>query len=500
MIKQFLLLISICCITFSINAQEKVIELEDSFSFPREIPKQSYSVPNQINGELGIVFQEKKRLKAYLFDANHQIKSHILTKTLPKKYNDLIGYTIYEDLYAIFFSNAKKTKFGVLQLDFNNQKTEVVYLKEFNLSGEKFIEAINYKNQIHVLASKNNSSDIYIYKFNKDLSNEKTLVSLKEVEFESKSMPGVMTKASQLFKQGAKELFNSTVQISKIDHHYPSTLETTSKKLKLYQQDNIAVLGFDHNIEETKLCYLNLEDYSTSFKTFDKPSKKEEGFKKSNSFLYKDELFQIASSSSKMKFIVSNVTSGEIIKEYAINKKDSITFKNSPIIQEGSMTFFGFSEDQTREMEKTTKFLRKISQGNLGISVAKGEKGYNIILGGIQEIRTGSGAGFGSGFGSGFGTSVSSGVPVYFNVGFNPASMEYGRYTSSKQTYIKCLFDTNMEHLQGKFETNSFDRLRKFERKISYFMAKNIFTHKGKLYYGLFHTKDKVYRLYQFEK
>ncbi len=476
-----------------ISSQEKLIELNDTFSYPREIPKQSFSIPNQVNGELTILFDEKKELQAQLFDSNYKSKAKIKTKALSKKYKNLIGYNIYNDIYSVFFSNEKNTKFGVQILDFKNKTSEIKFLKNFSLTGEKYIEAVNYKNKIHLLTSKNYSSEVNIYTFNPNFESEKRTISLKEIEMESPFTQGYILKASELFTQDSKSgTLRKTIEASKIEYYNPNTIETTSKKLKLYQQGKIVVLSLDHNVKETKLCYINLESLEITYKTFDKPSEEEIEFKKSNSYLYDDKLFQIVSSAAKMKFTVLDINTNKIIKEYTIGKQDSITFKNSPIIQEGSMTIFGFSENQTREMEKTTKYLRKISQGNLGISVFKTNNNYNIVLGGIQEIITSRN------FRPGFGGTASR-TPLFFNVSYNPTSFEFNKYTSSKSTYIKCLFDENLEHIKGKIGKNRFDKIRNFERKVSYFTGKNIFLHNGKIHYGLYHTKDEVYRLYKFK-
>ena len=99
--------------------------------------------------------------------------------------------------------------------------------------------------------------------------------------------------------------------------------------------------------------------------------------------------------------------------------------------------------------------------------------------------------------------------------------MNYNSYSSSKTTYINCLFDENFNHLDGKLEENVFDKIKKFEKRFKLESAtkklsdgsyenleypqykmklKNVFYHNGKHYLGYIQSKTKKYHLVQFEK
>jgi hypothetical protein len=195
-----------------------------------------------------------------------------------------------------------------------------------------------------------------------------------------------------------------------------------------------------------------------------------------------------------MKFTVSDLASEQLIKEYSITKEDSITFKNSPIIQEGGVNFLGIPDkDRIREMEKTTKYLRKISNSDLGISAYKVNDQYNIILGGIKKTTQGSG------YVSGFGAGIPIASYGAISISFNPTFYGYGGYTSTKSTYINCLFNEDFEHQQGEIPKNVYDKVEEFESTLKKPLAKNIFLHKGNIHFGFFDKKDRIYKLYRFE-
>lgn len=491
-----ILILSLLFSIATVYTQEKVLELPESFSTSYQSSKESYAVPNQENGELMLLLEEKNKFYSYLLNSEYQQQSKITTKTLPSKYRSILGYSINNNIYSIFFSNSRNTKFGVQTFDFGTNSSTSTIL-DFKIKGEKYVETINYKNQFYLITITKNSSDLNFYTFNKDYQPQKKVVSLQQIEYQNPRDKYHTINAHYLLIADAGGISSSIIEIGKIEAKNPNIIETTSKLTKLYQFNNQLIFSFDYSKKETKLCFIDLDNFQFTYKTFDKPSKEEKGFTGSNSYIYDNKLFQIASSYQKMKFLISDLTSGKLIKEYAIQKEDSITFKNSPIIQEGGVNFFGIAnEDRVREMEKTAKFLRKISNSNIGISAYKVNDKYNIVLGGTKEIPSG-GVGFAPGFGGGMPITTSSSAIL---VGFNPTFYGYGGYTSTKSTYINCLFDENFEHQQGDIPKNVFDKINDFEDTLKKPIAKNIFLHNNNIHFSYYDKNDKLYKLYRFKE
>ncbi|MDY8136999.1 hypothetical protein [Aquimarina sp. 2201CG5-10] len=485
MIKQVILFIGIVCLTISLQAQEKVLELSEFSSNSGIRVKESYTLPNQVNGELMLLLEGQQQFLAYLIDKEYNIESKIYIDGF-SKYQNLIGYNVQEDVYSLFFTNNRKTKFEILTFNFKN-KTSSLKSLDFKLKKEWFIDAINYQNKIYILSVSKNNSDLNIYTFNEDFEVSKNTSSLKSLEYKNSIDGSIFTAYNTL----------SYYDIAKIEPRNPNVIETTSKKTKIYVLDNQLILSFDHRGKETQLFYVNLDTFELTFKAIEKPSNTEKGFVKSNSYIFDDKIFQIASSSKKMRFTIKDLETKQKIKEYSITKEDSITFKNSPIIQEGGGAFSDFSKNRIREMEKTSKYLRKISSSNLGISVYKVDNEYNVILGGTKEINNGGVSHFGVGVGFG-GTVGSSGA---LSVSFNPTYYGYGGYTSTKSTYINCLFDKNFDHLEGDIQKNKYDLLTDFEDSLKNEPeAVTVFLHKDLLHYGFFDKKLRTYNLYRFEE
>nr|BFF39220.1 hypothetical protein BACY1_10250 [Tenacibaculum mesophilum] len=188
---------------------------------------------------------------------------------------------------------------------------------------------------------------------------------------------------------------------------------------------------------------------------------------------------------------ILDLATGNFIKEYAASKDEEILFKNSPIIQKGGF-YNGY-----RELEKTKKFLRKITTGKIGVSVIKNKNSYLFTIGGYVEQRSAAPmmmAGFG-----GIGGPIASLGSVNVNLFFNPTMFAYNSFTNTKSTQIECLFDTGFEHIKDtKIPRNIFDKIKSTPRKSD--IAYTIFKYKDFYIRSDYTPSDKTYHLRKFTR
>jgi len=178
---------------------------------------------------------------------------------------------------------------------------------------------------------------------------------------------------------------------------------------------------------------------------------------------------------------------------------DSITFKNSAIIQEKKgKKSFGIKINKIKESEKTSQFLKNISFANLGISVYYVNGLYNVVLGGTKDYITDKGLIITSILAGGAPSSSFSNsyTHTYFNATFN----NYYYYKGTKSTFINCLFDQNLKHVSGQAPLNTFDLINDFEDTLDKPRAVNIFTHQGDLYYNYLDKEHGTFQLFNFEE
>ena len=483
----------------SIFSQKQVFETNKAFQKPKNNSNTSYALSNSQTDDVLIIAEGSDLTRALLLNEDYQVKNQSIAKPLQSSFNDFIGYRITKDVYTIFFTNTKQNKFGVLEFDMSSKMNKTKKL-DFKLKKEKYLESVFYNNEMYLFTISKQSSNINMYVFDDVYNTSKHTFSFKEAEFPNPNSSSFTMDVYDQLVVGSNTFSPIILNLVKIADENPNVIETTSKEIKLYQKGEQVIFTFDKNHVKTDIYTINLKTKDLKHQAFEKVSKERNEFKKHNSFLYDDILFQIASENDKMNFRAVDISSGSIIKEYLISKEDKITFKNSPIIQEKSTSdLLGKPVEHSRNLEKTKQFLRKISSSNLGISVYETKGIYNIILGGAKEIvGTGGVAAIGFGMAGGMAGAALAGGIANMNYSFNPVFHGYSSYQNTKSTYINCLFDKNLNHVEGKIPLNIYDDVNDFEANLTKPKAINIFMHQNRLHYNYLDRETGIFRLYVF--
>lgn len=342
---------------------------------------------------------------------------------------------------------------------------------------EIFLQSISYKNTFFLITIIKYSSVINVYKINK-FKIEKNIIDLSDKQFLGKK------KVLKLYYAMLKDMI---INLEKIEGHSPNAIEKVSEVSKLYLTNDGILISLDKSKSYTQIIYINLNDCKATIKNLKKPYLFDQQNLKTNSFILKNNIYHFSSNSKEMVFSIKNINTNGIYKEYRITKDDTINFKNSPIIQEGGMY------DNYRELDETKKFLRKISQGQIGISIHQQDDNYQITLGGFKIIK-----------GGGMPMPGFGGIPIA-NVGaatvfINPTMLAYNSYAGSRSTYFNCLFDKDFNHSNAEIKENIFDKISKFNDKYEQVInAETIFRYKDFLIMGTATKQPNVeYRLLKF--
>ena len=382
-------------------------------------------------------------------------------------------------------TNNRHDKFASINLSHKNNSSS---FKEFEFENEKFVQSIAYNDRFYLITIIKDSSIFNINSFDDDANYIKNKIDLSNDRFIDKK-----NKKTSLYKllttsSGAYGI-NTSIDIKKVKEENPNSIDVTSEYNKLYVKENQLLFSFDINKLYTQIISIDLNTFEKEIKQFKKPfADVKVSKKKTNSYLNGDNIYMIASTKEKFTFTVNDYLSGNLIKEYAASINDTISFKNTPIIQKGGMY------DGYREMEKTQKFLRKITAGDVGVSVYKFKDNYQISLGGKQEVRSG---GMMMPMG-GFGMPIASfGSAAVF---FNPTYFAYNSYSNTKSIHIKGLFDVNFNHIEGEIEENVFDKIKDFQTNSNASETGEIvFKYKDYYYLGNYFSETKEYRLIKFQ-
>ncbi|OXB14187.1 hypothetical protein [Flavobacterium reichenbachii] len=181
-------------------------------------------------------------------------------------------------------------------------------------------------------------------------------------------------------KKTQQETFSQILrdnQIEKMDMGEYNPLYKVSSKTKIYPLKDRIILTLDHNPRKTQLFDINLATLDIQEKNYTQPAS-EKAVKSSNSFYQDNTLFQVSANQNEFLFDIKNLTSGETVKSMRVSKKDTIRFKNSPLLYQKDNA-------KPKELKNTARFLQQLAVSNIGLSVFKNKKNLYITIGGINE-------------------------------------------------------------------------------------------------------------------
>ncbi|WP_298365141.1 hypothetical protein [uncultured Lutibacter sp.] len=487
---------------FALNSysQKEIAIFENSLLESSSSLKDVIPIVNDKTGDIALFLMDATKVYGYLLNDEFKLVKSLSSDDKNRKYKVLIGKGISDNNdYRIYFTNNRENKFASVKFSFD---TKNIDYKEFELTSKKemLVQTVTFNNQFYLISILKNTSKLNVYKFDVDGNYTRT-----ELDFTSNNFINRYDKNTSIFSlitEGTGAYgFKKMINLKKINGNIPNSIEVTSELSKLYLRDNKVVFTFDENKQFTQILTINLNTFEKKVEHIEKPSFKSDlekpvertiisdGISKStNSYLNGDNLFIISSTHNDFSFAVKNFNTHQMIKEYTVSNNDSITFKNTPIIQEGG-TF-----EKYREMEKTKKFLRKITSGDIGVSVYRKNNTFQVTLGGKKDIKRSSGMMMPMG---GFGMPIASVGSV--SVFFSPTYFAYNSYTATKSTHIKGLFDLNFNHIKGEIEMNAFDKINNFEEKEHVSNnGETVFSYKDYFILGNYITKDKTYILRKF--
>lgn len=462
----------------SFAQREKVsLQIDDNTSMlPRK--KEGYNFSNTKTGDLAIVMIDKKMVFANLFDKDFNVKSTFTFD--PPRPENILGYKVIGNTYEILFSDNSKKKFAVISIDFDSKKASEKEFK-FDFDDEKYLETVQYNDQLIVLSANKENKLIF-----RELG-ENGLTSFKSFVIASKNTDQKLLNRKEF-------LGSLKSNVTKIDNRVPNAIEQTASDNKLYQKDNLLYLTIEDDENLQTIFYkIDLEGLGMEKANYEYPKGRVGDFKKYNSFILDDKIFQLGSSNNEMKITVKNFED-EILKDFYIEVNQPISFKNSPIIQDGE-TFLPFVNH--REMEETSKYLRKVTSGNIGLTGYKDGDLYYFTIGGYIELTGGAGGMMMMNGGGGFnnGGVSSGGLPVMSYYTYSPTYYSFYSYNSTKSTFFNTHFDSDFNYVSKEESDNIFDKIKKFKKDIQYESAQDVFIHEGKVYFSYYNLKEKILKI-----
>lgn len=475
--KKLLLLFCFFCASLTCDAQENWLDLVINNPLSDEKIKEVIPITNTKTGDLALFYKTNSGLLCYLFDNKQQLTNTFAIDELPNKSQVYTGAVSSDSkIYNLFFTNSNGNKLGSIQIDFESENFQTN--NEFELpKKEKIVQFINSNDGLYLVTSVKKSSILKLYTFDANGKAVSTTADFSNAVFENDN--GLSYKFHDLIFQGSGQK-----KIAYITNNTPNSLEATSAKIKLYLSEGKLRLTNNLFNKNTFIVDFNLNDNSNHLTVLENKDfiKKETGAN-TNSYILDDYFFRIYATTQKLNVSIYNLTTNTLHKEFVINKEEPISFKNTPIIQEGG------EFDKYRELEKTSKFLRKIVYSNIGIIAYKVNDNYVLTLGASKDVSSGNFAMVGAMAGGALGAIVGGLLSTAFQ-----------SYHDTKSTRILSLLDTDFNHVPGDIPVNSFDEIDMFivNKSGKEHALHTIFKYQDATIWGSYNKANKIYTFTKF--
>lgn len=405
-------------------------------------PRDIINVVDESNGNFASFVKYSGYLEANLFDKDQNLISNLIFNDLPKYSDNFLGCSKTNNSYTLYFKNTSSRKFSALTFNFDTLEFSSNDNIGIKFKKESFIESFEANNQVFFLTSIRNTSILNMYNLKPDGSFTVKAIDLSKERFLKYN--GMETHLHTVI-QGMQ----MPVDTFSISAGEPSSLELASAKNKIYFRDGTITITFNTFDNYTGIITIDIKDASYTYDTIDnKNFEKTERGSKTNSFIYGNYFFNMYVTRDRLVYDIYELDGKTLVKTLHIERDQSISFKNSPIILEGG-DFTNY-----RELDRTAQFLRKLSNSTVSTFAYEQDGKFIITIGCSESFENGTvffiygGAGL-------VGALVAGAANALLTSAFQS-------YTHTKSTRIECLFDSQFNHIDGDIPLNGFDRIQNY--------------------------------------
>jgi hypothetical protein len=388
-----------------------------------------------------------------------------LSVSRPDKSLDfMVGVTFTADGDPdLYWSSRNYESLKLIHFDFKNRVTSDL-LYENNFARKKIIDVFVAKNAFNIV-SITPENTLKFTTFSNSGKNE------YGASFNSES--------STNLKPDADILVNTILEkgITIIEARQFNPLFLGAAKVKRYLKKDSYILSFDSE-RATTLFTVNLNNYSSQKDVFlYENASKDSG---SNSFLNLDMLYQITIDSKSIALSGIDLNTKNALGKYQATAKQEIDFKNSPLYVQAE-------NGSTREFRKTSKFLSKINNETVGLSVYSTPNYDLFTIGGVRQVASGGNIALGLGLtigGAIGGTFVDAG--------------DFIQNDNLQSLYFESFFDAQFKHLKVPFRPLYVDTLGGF-LNTNRPSVQNLFLYQNYMILNYYDSKTKEFVMRKFE-
>jgi hypothetical protein len=411
---------------------------------------------------------DKENVTALHYNSVLFFTDSLVTKRPDKEYDYMAGYSFTNDKASyVYWASEDLKKIQALGFNFSD-KTVTASNIEIPFEGEKILNSFSGNNTFYIASLPASDDKVKLYVFNDGQYQEKVL------DFESYTFVDDANKPTKL-----RDLL-LTYPLQKMEGDALNPLVVAAGKIKLYLIRSAIVLTLDHNPAFTQVFTVDTNTYTINQKTIPQPLLKK--MSTANSFFHHDKLYQIKLNEEELALLALDFKSGEILSSYTAAKKDTIAFKNSPLLtQTGSQ--------RVKELKNTKQFLQKAADGDAAVSVYQTPNDLLVLAGGVRYVVPTGNVVLGI---------AAAGVLAYGG-GYGGGMEELFDPQSLQSIYFEALFDGTFRHKDVRQEMLAADHIAQFTGTNKNISLESVTPYQGYYVLGYYDAKAKQYVLRKFQ-
>jgi hypothetical protein len=462
--KTFLLLMLFCM--YSILGQTKLVsvglELKKSSDYHQILP-----TVNSLTKEVYVLAGDKEKSTLVKFNSALFFADSLQTKKV-KNYPSAIATSFSEDGNPFFYWASEDFKqFMAVTYNFKQRTTNSVFF-DIPFTNETVLTSFSKNNHFYILSKLDLSKKVKLYVFEGNTFEEKIF----DLEiYNPKELIETPFSLSSFLKTNPLEV---------IDNEVFNPLFIGCNKIKIYPLNDKLLFTFDFNFSQTQILEIDWKTYEITEKKFSQETLKS-GVGKSNSFYHDGNLYQFKANETQLIISKHDYSGKEPTLQYSVMQNEVISFKNSPFyMQSGNY--------QPQEIKNTQKFLNRLKNKSLGLTVYKTQNDLLFTIGGTNNVLSSGSLVIGSLVTIG---GIIAGGEVY--------SPDLYANEITQNVFFECRFDSEFKAKQAPFDPLAEDFISGFLQENNSIITYNRIKYKDYYILSYYDSKSKQLILRKFE-
>ncbi|WP_130734733.1 hypothetical protein [Flavobacterium sp. J27] len=383
-----------------------------------------HQLVTQVNTQTNEVFSfasDKEHLTGVKFNSALFFSDSISLEK-PATFRNLMGCGFTNDKAIAYWATEDLKQFAGIEFDYKTHTTKTI-LYPLNLKNYTLFSSGNENGMLYFLAEEKESKKlVFITIKGHDIKMNQLQLDTFIIEDNNKNKTtlGALLHTFEITKMHT-QLFNSYVD--------------TAHPIKYYLSENRLFISLDHTNDKTQLFEIDLKTFQIKEIVFNK--NRIPNITQSNSLLFDNHFALVLLNKEILDIEIYDYTSKKSIKTYQIKANLPSPFTSDLLVQTGN--------NEPRKLKNTKKFIQKLSDNAIGLSIYPFKGNYLATFGGNKEFIRNS--------------------AMLLDIGLQIAGAGGGDLAGShvnQNTFFDVQFDSNFNIVEMPFEPLYIDKIAQF--------------------------------------